>query len=240
MSNIGRAIRVLRASRGETQRVLAERSGLSTGFISMLEAGSKKPSMNALERIAEALDVPLDRLMSVAEHGIDPGPHSPGPSARTATGTDRPAHPPADVPLPLAPSQRGEHFARSRQNAEQTLRDLEASQRLLDEARAKATGEESWRLGGVRDDLFTLLDLLEHYVIGDYRSASWESMVLIAAALLYFVSPIDIVPDYLEAGYIDDAAIFAFVAEMAGPDLDNFIHWQVTGGPDKVSPLGHA
>ena len=47
-------------------------------------------------------------------------------------------------------------------------------------------------------------------------------------------------PDYLEAGYIGDAAIFAFVAEMAGPDPDNITHWQATGSPAKISTSSDA
>ena len=58
---IGDMIRDSRLAKGWTQRQLAEASGISLGYIKQLEQGNKpNPTVSTLEKLAGALDVPLD------------------------------------------------------------------------------------------------------------------------------------------------------------------------------------
>jgi transcriptional regulator with XRE-family HTH domain len=52
----------LRIQKGLFVSELAEQSGLSASYISQIEKGQAIPSCQALDRLAEALDVPLYRL----------------------------------------------------------------------------------------------------------------------------------------------------------------------------------
>lgn len=55
---IGRAIRVIRAVRGITQKELAERTGVKPSYISLLEAGKRdNPSTEFLTRLSKAICV---------------------------------------------------------------------------------------------------------------------------------------------------------------------------------------
>lgn len=56
---IGARIRALRKHAGFTQEQLAELVGLDAGHLSRLEVGRHFPSLESLERIAHALNVPL-------------------------------------------------------------------------------------------------------------------------------------------------------------------------------------
>lgn len=56
------AIRVLREWRSVTQVDLASRTRLSQGYISDIETGRRTGTPTALQRIADALEVPLDLL----------------------------------------------------------------------------------------------------------------------------------------------------------------------------------
>jgi transcriptional regulator with XRE-family HTH domain len=49
-------IKTLRVRRHLTQAQLADRIGVSTVFIRKLEAGDRLPSLDTLQRLAEALD----------------------------------------------------------------------------------------------------------------------------------------------------------------------------------------
>ncbi len=61
---IGKRIKVKREQRNITQMELAERADLSVPYISHIETGSKKVSLNALIRIANALSIsPNDLLL---------------------------------------------------------------------------------------------------------------------------------------------------------------------------------
>ena len=59
---IGRRIRVLRTEREWTQAMLADHADLTREHLSELENGHKEMGVRALEKIASALDVNLDKF----------------------------------------------------------------------------------------------------------------------------------------------------------------------------------
>lgn len=61
---IGKRVRDARKEKGLSQESLAEIVGLSTSHICHIECGTTKPSLDAVVRIANALHVTVDRLLS--------------------------------------------------------------------------------------------------------------------------------------------------------------------------------
>ena len=61
---IGQRIRMLRMKSGLTQEQLAEASDLSVPYLSHIERGSKRASLETLVRVAGALHVTVDCLLS--------------------------------------------------------------------------------------------------------------------------------------------------------------------------------
>jgi quercetin dioxygenase-like cupin family protein len=68
---LGAALRRRRIELGHTLKQVAERSGLSHPFISQLERGLARPSMDSLQRLADALGTTPFALL---EDGSEPGP----------------------------------------------------------------------------------------------------------------------------------------------------------------------
>jgi transcriptional regulator with XRE-family HTH domain len=62
-----RALKLLRQYHRLTQAELAERLSLSKSFISELEAGNRRPSIDVLEKYAENFKLPLSGLMLFSE-----------------------------------------------------------------------------------------------------------------------------------------------------------------------------
>jgi transcriptional regulator with XRE-family HTH domain len=62
-AEIGKKIREARKNSGLTQEVLAEASNISAHFLSTIETGKEKPSLETLYRISEALKIPLWKIM---------------------------------------------------------------------------------------------------------------------------------------------------------------------------------
>jgi uncharacterized membrane protein YkvA (DUF1232 family) len=53
-----------------------------------------------------------------------------------------------------------------------------------------------------------------------------------AAALLYFVLPFDVVPDVLAGiGFVDDVAVITSVVESVRNELDRFREWEEPPAP---------
>ena len=67
---IGRSIQTHRKRRALTIRQLGELSGVSAGSIGNYERGVTVPKRRALEKIARALDVPVEKLLPEPEQAL--------------------------------------------------------------------------------------------------------------------------------------------------------------------------
>jgi DNA-binding XRE family transcriptional regulator len=59
---VGQVLRDARTERGETQREVADRAGISVQYLSEIERGRKEPSSEMLAAVGGALDLPLVEL----------------------------------------------------------------------------------------------------------------------------------------------------------------------------------
>lgn len=62
-NTLGKRVASLRKRRGDTQKDLADRAGLSIPFISDIENDKRSPGSESLLRLADALGVSMDYLM---------------------------------------------------------------------------------------------------------------------------------------------------------------------------------
>ncbi|MEW6685796.1 MAG: helix-turn-helix transcriptional regulator [Candidatus Edwardsbacteria bacterium] len=62
LTQIGKQIRTIRKEAKKTQADLAEATGLSDNYIALLERGKRSPSIETLDKIAKALNVPVGKL----------------------------------------------------------------------------------------------------------------------------------------------------------------------------------
>ena len=82
-------------------------------------------------------------------------------------------------------------------------------------------------LSAVWDDLRTMLRLLIRWADQSYRRVSWTPLLLIVGAVLYFVVPVDVVPDTLGAlGFVDDVTVISTVVERVRHELERFRTWE--------------
>lgn len=71
------------------------------------------------------------------------------------------------------------------------------------------------------EDVKTMVQLLQDYISGTYREVPWNIIAAVAAAIIYFASPIDIIPNVIPvAGYLDDAAVIAICLEFVRSYLE--------------------
>jgi uncharacterized membrane protein YkvA (DUF1232 family) len=88
-------------------------------------------------------------------------------------------------------------------------------------------GQPSARFQTVREELGLLVAMLKAWVNGDYRNISTHSIVAIAAAVLYFVVPFDLIPDFIVGiGLVDDAAVIAYVVGLLRHEIADFQQWR--------------
>lgn len=64
--NLGSAIKFCRNQKKLTQAQLAERTGLSVSYVSLLEQNKRDPAFSTVQRIAQELGVPTSILLFLA------------------------------------------------------------------------------------------------------------------------------------------------------------------------------
>lgn len=80
----------------------------------------------------------------------------------------------------------------------------------------------------VRDRFQTLGRMVLAYARGRYRALPVKTMVSVVAAVLYFVNPIDLIPDaFFGLGLADDLAVLTWVYKHAEAELNAFLDWEV-------------
>jgi uncharacterized membrane protein YkvA (DUF1232 family) len=75
----------------------------------------------------------------------------------------------------------------------------------------------------------TMLRLIRAYYRGEYHEVTESALVILIAAVIYVVSPLDVIPDAIPAiGFLDDAAVVALATQRTRQELDDFMLWEIT------------
>lgn len=118
-------------------------------------------------------------------------------------------------------------FERFRRRAADLVHDGDALRALVRDGMARAEAR-SPALGSALHDLRTLIRMLGAWARADYRELPRSSIVLVIAAVLYFVVPFDLIPDFMFGiGLVDDVAVIGWVVRQIRRDLDAFRRWEV-------------
>ena len=78
----------------------------------------------------------------------------------------------------------------------------------------------------IREKIIILGSLIKSYATGEYRQIELPNLLKIIAGFLYFILPIDIIPDFLPfIGLTDDVALFMFIISSIDGELVRFEQW---------------
>lgn len=123
-------------------------------------------------------------------------------------------------------NKQNRHQARARQQAQSLLAQPQAAASLAQRAGRRAERLRG-RLGEQFDELQSFIRLVLAWVRGEYRQVSASTLVAVLGALIYFLMPLDAMPDFIFAfGLLDDLAIVAKVVELCRRDLSAFRRWE--------------
>jgi uncharacterized membrane protein YkvA (DUF1232 family) len=100
---------------------------------------------------------------------------------------------------------------------------------VLHDAYQKLTTADSTKSGFVqiKEMMFTLIRLVRNFINGSYRQISTKTIVIGLATLLYLISPLDLVPDFIPAlGLMDDLSLMAWFIRAFQQELAKYQEWE--------------
>ncbi len=114
--------------------------------------------------------------------------------------------------------------------AERILRSATAS-RWLAKAVFNRSDQLQQRLGKAAGQLKLLAAMLLDWASGRYRQVPWATLLTITGALVYFLMPLDAIPDpIIGLGLLDDMGVLAKSWQFARQDIENYREWRDTKG----------
>jgi len=111
---------------------------------------------------------------------------------------------------------------------------LRVAQKALDKADkdSSVTGMAS----GLFESVQQLVRMIKAYASGSYRGVSRKNIILVVASILYFISPLDIVPDAIPVlGLLDDITLMTWVISTLGDELAKFNDHERTTSRDLLA-----
>jgi uncharacterized membrane protein YkvA (DUF1232 family) len=123
-------------------------------------------------------------------------------------------------------------------SAESYIQQPTRLKKLLTDAYQKAS--EKKELGTLAheawDTLQSLFRLIKLSISGEYTELPTSTVVAAVAVLIYFMSPIDLIPDFIPVlGLLDDMALVAWFSTSIKHELDKFHTWEAAKAATVVS-----
>ena len=88
-------------------------------------------------------------------------------------------------------------------------------------------------LSSAKETLILIRDYLHDVSTGKYKDYELKKLTIIVGAIIYVVTPIDLLPDFIPAGFVDDLSILGWAASQAVAELRKYK--EVTGLENKQS-----
>ncbi len=77
-------------------------------------------------------------------------------------------------------------------------------------------------LSHLREQLNLMYCYLRDIATGKYKDYDICSLIYIIAATLYLLSPIDMIPDFLPMGFVDDTTIIIWALNVSSKELERY------------------
>ncbi|NLI91560.1 MAG: DUF1232 domain-containing protein [Peptococcaceae bacterium] len=122
-----------------------------------------------------------------------------------------------------------QEIERWKDRAKEYVDDPVKTETLLSKALRKAEKSKNNEVfGNIWDKVQLLFSLVRDWSNGTYRSISKTALLAIIGGLIYFVSPVDVIPDFIVGlGLVDDAAVLGLIINQLDKELTRYKQWKL-------------
>lgn len=197
-SDLGILLLDLLKERSLSMRNLSELTGIDIATISRICSGKRNATLKHLDTFSNSLEVPIKILLEAAGYPIEQEKLAPDNQNTVAAIQD----------IIKKSNLAGDNF--STEEIEEQLSAYGEHSQTENGTKSIHQGfvEKIKEVGSVGPFISDLNELFERFRLS---KGTIGQLTLIGGALLYFITPIDIIPDYLFAvGYLDDIIVVQF------------------------------
>ena len=77
-------------------------------------------------------------------------------------------------------------------------------------------------LKDAKEDIILLIDYITDVAKGKYTDYNVNRLLIVIAALLYVIDPIDMVPDFIVGGFLDDVTVIGWAITKVAQELEDY------------------
>ncbi|MEQ8474924.1 YkvA family protein [Fulvivirga sp.] len=125
--------------------------------------------------------------------------------------------------------EKNKFFEKAREKASSVLNNNDRLKQLFANSTEKlsAVNLENFKGSKFVDRIRVLIRMVKAYKRGEYRNIKLQNILLIVAALVYFVTPLDLIPDFIPiTGLVDDFTVIVWVYNKVQQEIDKFMEWE--------------
>ena len=120
-------------------------------------------------------------------------------------------------------------FRRASADAQSFVDDPKRLRQLFEDAVEKINHIPRGPFADTWPYLMAMIRLIRAFHRADYRDINPRNLLVVVAAIIYFVSPFDVIPDWIPVfGHIDDAFVVSLALKSVQGDLDTFMAWETS------------
>jgi len=120
-----------------------------------------------------------------------------------------------------------------KEKARRLAEDNGALRNLIEQVKLKIevlAGNE--KLKELFESVKLFMSMIKSHISGEYRNIPKRTLLLILFGLIYFLIPIDAIPDFIPViGYVDDLTILLWIHKSIQKDISAYRDWQSSQVP---------
>jgi len=122
------------------------------------------------------------------------------------------------------------------EDARETVGDQKKLRDVLSKSTSKLkklVGDSSeWK--ELKSKVNVLIAMVQAHLSGKYKAFSNSSLLLVVFGLVYFITPTDVIPDFIPAlGLTDDASVLYLIYRKLSKDIEAYLQWSKERQPDQ-------
>jgi len=120
-------------------------------------------------------------------------------------------------------------YQKAKDKATRIIGDREKMSDLATASKDKLQGLnfEDSKMSRLAVNVRIIVRMIKAYANGSYRELPWKSLVGLIAGIVYFVMPLDLMPDFIPfTGFLDDFTVIMLITGAFQQDIENFLLWE--------------